>query len=769
MSEELQQKIEQRIQEYKEPKEQQEREKIRSFEKVKYQYYDEVFRSNAAAKEQYENIKEIYKKTGLPIFATPPIPEVQEEIITVEQRQARRRKIIVASVVCAVYFALIGAVFIVYQEDIAADIFIKILAQAVGLVFAALGAAWLGGYIHGLFPKPKQAEQEQVVEEMVAEVREGVRLKEFENLRILKDKPANYLEPLPHEKYIIDTILGRYESLKQRIKYYDFTQDENKDFDSFNICDIPLEPYQRWAVLDCFNKNNTAWETVQFISDELAKNPDKELSTKQEKRDKVAKAAFQRHSKTVLAKQDTSRFFLQAFKSVVPFHARKTHTHILGKTGSGKSEFMKLMIWHDTQQSSSVFLLDPHDKLSYEVSRFRYFQKNPDQLLYLSARMYKKPLWASFQYNPLQHKYYKYPHGIRISKIQGKIERLSEAFSAIMKGDFTEPQKDIIENCLALLMLQEGRHLGDFMRLIHPTKEPPQELLTPLFNLPNIDEYSNLKDYFRDIFFEDYTKQSKNKLFSRFNRILGTGALRRILYNPKSSFDLENALESGKTVCVGLDKDSVGIRGLPILGAFFVSEINHFANGRPREEEEIAKRKQVFCYVDEFQNFIHEDFKEMLVETRKYKVAFTMAHHYLSQLSNVSQKAILGNTSVRFVGKGEDIEKLGAKMGFPKDVLERNKPTLERGRFLYQAANLPPQVIQGHTHLLGTDDPQFYTSKEEYKEVLKWQLRNYYIITPEATETEEETPQAPQEPTTPTNTETPPNEGYIPTFDDLDI
>ena len=49
-------------------------------------------------------------------------------------------------------------------------------------------------------------------------------------------------------------------------------------------------------------------------------------------------------------------------------------------------------------------------------------------------------------------------------------------------------------------------------------------------------------------------------------------------------------------------------------------------------------------YVDEFQSFTTLALANMLSEMRKYRVAFTIAHQYLNQLTPDIRHAVLGNS-----------------------------------------------------------------------------------------------------------------------------
>ncbi len=68
------------------------------------------------------------------------------------------------------------------------------------------------------------------------------------------------------------------------------------------------------------------------------------------------------------------------------------HSLILGKTGSGKSELLKALIYCLQEKSQhkrnlSLVVLDPHGQLTENCLRFQMNQKNPDRVVYLNPTL----------------------------------------------------------------------------------------------------------------------------------------------------------------------------------------------------------------------------------------------------------------------------------------------------------------------------------------------------------------------------------------------
>jgi CxxC-x17-CxxC domain-containing protein len=93
-----------------------------------------------------------------------------------------------------------------------------------------------------------------------------------------------------------------------------------------------------------------------------------------------------------------------------------------------------------------------------------------------------------------------------------------------------------------------------------------------------------------------------------------------------------------------------------------ITKIQLCAMERVRIPED--ERKDFYLYVDEFQNFATDSFKNILSEARKYRLNLTMAHQYIGQLvtdtSTAVRDAVFGNvgTMISFRVGAADAEYL---------------------------------------------------------------------------------------------------------------
>lgn len=103
-------------------------------------------------------------------------------------------------------------------------------------------------------------------------------------------------------------------------------------------------------------------------------------------------------------------------------------------------------------------------------------------------------------------------------------------------------------------------------------------------------------------------------------------------------------MDEKKILIVNLSKGKVGEGNANLLGSLFITKIYLAAMSRadagPYEVETLPP---FYFYVDEFQNFANESFASILSEARKYKLALTVAHQYIEQMTDEVKSAVFGN------------------------------------------------------------------------------------------------------------------------------
>ena len=136
-----------------------------------------------------------------------------------------------------------------------------------------------------------------------------------------------------------------------------------------------------------------------------------------------------------------------------------------------------------------------------------------------------------------------------------------------------------------------------------------------------------------------------------------------------------------------------------MLGAILVTSIQQAAMTRADIPEE--RRRDFFLYVDEFQNFTTGSFASVLSEAGKFRLALTVAHQYLGQLSEETAGAIWGNVGsiIAFQVGSDDAEVVAQQLSkFPDQVVPENLTGLPKyvayARFLIDGMPSSPFSMQ---------------------------------------------------------------------------
>ncbi|MFH1427505.1 MAG: CxxC-x17-CxxC domain-containing protein, partial [Patescibacteria group bacterium] len=128
---------------------------------------------------------------------------------------------------------------------------------------------------------------------------------------------------------------------------------------------------------------------------------------------------------------------------------------------------------------------------------------------------------------------------------------------------------------------------------------------------------------------------------NKVGQFLSSSLIRNIVGQVKSSIDLRQVMDEGKVLIMNLSKGRIGEDNSALLGAMMITKIQLAAMSRVNVPEK--ERKDIYLYIDEFQNFTTESFANILSEARKYRLNLIMAHQYIEQLGDTVKAAVFGN------------------------------------------------------------------------------------------------------------------------------
>jgi type IV secretory pathway TraG/TraD family ATPase VirD4 len=322
---------------------------------------------------------------------------------------------------------------------------------------------------------------------------------------------------------------------------------------------------------------------------------------------------------------------------------RLSHVYIIGKTGSGKSTLLETMALQDLRRGNGFALIDPHGDLVERIAD-RIPPERLLDVLYLDAADPSQP----YGYNPLRR--------VRQDRIAIAASGLMETFEKMWPEAWGVRMEHILRNVLMALLEQPAATLRDVLRVISDRKYRKAMAAT----VRNETVRTFLQKEF-DRFTFGYRADGIAPIQNKVGAFLADPLLNRILTAPRQDLHVRQLMDEGRVLLVNLAKGRIGEDSASLLGGLLVTTIG--LAGYSRADVEIAKRRDFFVYIDEFQSFTTLALANMLSEMRKYRVGFTVAHQFLHQLKPEIRHAILGNagTVISFRIGAEDAPYLGSE------------------------------------------------------------------------------------------------------------
>jgi hypothetical protein len=316
---------------------------------------------------------------------------------------------------------------------------------------------------------------------------------------------------------------------------------------------------------------------------------------------------------------------------------RRKHVYVVGKTGSGKTQFLLNMIMQDIEAGNGVCVIDPHGDLFEDVLD-RYPVRRLHDLVIFDPTDHAHPpglnLFEHDRNDPMHRDFV-----------------LDEAVSIFLRLHGNEMFGPRIQNyfrngALALMgdpfrertLLDIGRLFLDddfFDYVMDASPDPAVADFLEEFKKTAQREKSEMIPYFQ----------------AKFAPFVSNAGIRNVIGQSRSTINFRSAMDRKRVVLVNLSKGKLGELNSKLLGMVMISKVTWAALTRAQVSPD--QRSDFYLYCDEFQNFATDTFSTVLSEARKYGLCLTLAHQYLSQLyisdnfTNVNRSSlrdsVLGN------------------------------------------------------------------------------------------------------------------------------
>ena len=305
---------------------------------------------------------------------------------------------------------------------------------------------------------------------------------------------------------------------------------------------------------------------------------------------------------------------------------RGKHVYVIGKTGMGKSTMLENMAIQDIQHGEGIAFIDPHGSTAEKLLDFVPHDRIND-VVYFAPFDVDHPLG----FNVMEDVGFEHRHLV-VSGLMGAFKRIwVDAWSARMEY--------ILQNTLLALLEYPGSTLIDVNRML--TNKNFRTAVVDVVTDPIVKAFWT--EEFA-AFTDTYTREATPAIQNKIGAFVSNPLIRNIIGQPTSSFDLRKIMDEKKIFIVNLSKGRMGESNASLLGSMLTVKIYLAAMSRAEEPaSRMAKLPRCFFYVDEFQSMMNEAFADILSESRKYKLALTLANQYIEQMEEEVRDAVFGN------------------------------------------------------------------------------------------------------------------------------
>jgi hypothetical protein len=305
---------------------------------------------------------------------------------------------------------------------------------------------------------------------------------------------------------------------------------------------------------------------------------------------------------------------------------RGKHIYVIGKTGMGKSTMLENMAIQDIQNGEGIAFIDPHGSTAEKLLDFVPNDRIKDVVYF-----------APFDID--------YPIGFNVMEDVGFDKRhlvvsgLMGAFKRIWVDAWSARMEYILANTLLALLEYPDSTLIDVNRMLTNKtfrNAVVEKVTDPIVKAFWTEEFASFTDR--------YTQEATPAIQNKIGAFVSNPLIRNIIGQSKSSFDLRQMMDDKKIFIVNLSKGRMGETNASLLGSMLTVKIYLAAMSRADEPAaRMAKLPRCYFYVDEFQSMMNEAFADILSESRKYKLALTLANQYIEQMEEKVRDAVFGN------------------------------------------------------------------------------------------------------------------------------
>jgi hypothetical protein len=302
---------------------------------------------------------------------------------------------------------------------------------------------------------------------------------------------------------------------------------------------------------------------------------------------------------------------------------RRRHLYVVGKSGSGKSKLLELLIKNDIESGKGIGVLDPHGDLVDNILKFVPKERIGD-VVYFDPSDVNFPI----SFNPLENVDEEYKMQVTLGFIQ--------IFKKLFGSNWSDRLEHVLRYTVLALLDSPNTTVLSILKML-TDKNYRQNIVSRIKDnvVKNfwVSEFASWS--------EKFDAEAITPLLNKVGQFVATNMIRNIIGQPYNKVNIRKIMDEKRILLMKVSKGLLGEENSSLLGSMIITKLYQAAMSRANMAEE--DREDFYFYVDEFQNFATDSFSEILSEARKYRLNLTIAHQYMGQVSDLVQKTVFGN------------------------------------------------------------------------------------------------------------------------------
>lgn len=379
----------------------------------------------------------------------------------------------------------------------------------------------------------------------------------------------------------------------------------------------------------------------------------------------------------------------------------------IGGSGSGKTTLQMHMFYDMIRTSNkskfpeSLIMLEPHGDASLRAGLIRIIPRN--RLVFMSNAIDRLAHNTTsekhtFTFNVFEN------DGSEFMKYR-LAQELCLAFTELLESSVHSTQMGLsvqmatmLSYAIRVVLETDAPSMLDLLRIFTPDNED-------LLNIGNNYPHPLVQEFFKHQFMSENYRQTRNSIYTKLSYFVSDAQVYQIVCAKHSTLKLDEFIEQGKVIIVHTPA------GLSANVQFFIGRLiiaRTFSAVLKREAVPMALRRNVFLYIDEFQQYTTKSISHILQAARKYSMGCLLFTQSLKQLGDPKLvSSIQTNANWRATGiiDVSNREIMAKEYGCTQERLAQLKPL----QFLIKQSG-DNSFFQFTTQIL--DDDLFYTERE---------------------------------------------------------